>query len=125
MTKRFFVLLFTLFVACTISAQTRADSLLTNLHNSKSKYIFVIAHRADWRNAPENSLQGIEKAIEMKVDMVELDIQPTKDGNFICMHDDTLDRTSTGKGPVKNYTIEELKKMVLKPGNLFLPLKRL
>lgn len=117
MTKRFFVLLFTLFVACTISAQTRADSLLMNLHNSKSKYIFVIAHRADWRNAPENSLQGIEKAIEMKVDMVELDIQPTKDGNFICMHDDTLDRTSTGKGPVKNYTIDELKKMVLRSGN--------
>ena len=53
----------------------------------------------------------------MKVDMVELDIQPTKDGNFICMHDETLDRTSTGKGEIKNYTTEELKKFVLRSGN--------
>lgn len=53
----------------------------------------------------------------MKVDMIELDIQPTKDGNFICMHDETLDRTSTGKGPIKDYTTEELKKFVLRSGN--------
>lgn len=91
--------------------------MLKNLHDNKSKYIFVIAHRGDWRNAPENSLQSIEKAIAMKVDMVELDIQPTKDGNFICMHDETLDRTSTGKGTIKNYTTEELKKFVLRSGN--------
>lgn len=91
--------------------------MLKNLHDNKSKYIFVIAHRGDWRNAPENSLQSIEKAIAMKVDMVELDIQPTKDGNFICMHDETLDRTSTGKGEIKNYTTEELKKFVLRSGN--------
>ena len=41
-----------------------------------------------------------------EVDMVELDIQPTKDGNFICMHDETLDRTSTGKGTIKNYRLK-------------------
>ena len=90
---------------------------MKNLHDNESKYIFVIAHRGDWRNAPENSLQSIEKAIAMKVDMIELDIQPTKDGNFICMHDETLDRTSTGKGPIKDYTTEELKKFVLRSGN--------
>lgn len=90
---------------------------MKNLHDNESKYIFVIAHRGDWRNAPENSLQSIEKAIAMKVDMIELDIQPTKDGSFICMHDETLDRTSTGKGPIKDYTTEELKKFVLRSGN--------
>ena len=108
MTKKLFSLLLILLTAFSISAQTRTDKLLKNLHDNKSKYIFVIAHRGDWRNAPENSLQSIEKAIAMKVDMVELDIQPTKDGNFICMHDETLDRTSTGKGEIKNYTTEEL-----------------
>ncbi len=117
MTKKLFPLLLILFTAFSIHAQTRSDKLLKNLHDNKSKYIFVIAHRGDWRNAPENSLQSIEKAIAMKVDMVELDIQPTKDGNFICMHDETLDRTSTGKGPIKNYTTEELKKFVLRSGN--------
>ena len=117
MTKKLFSLLLILLTAFSISAQTRTDKLLKNLHDNKSKYIFVIAHRGDWRNAPENSLQSIEKAIAMKVDMVELDIQPTKDGNFICMHDETLDRTSTGKGTIKNYTTEELKKFVLRSGN--------
>lgn len=117
MTKKLFSLLLILLTAFSISAQTRTDKLLKNLHDNKSKYIFVIAHRGDWRNAPENSLQSIEKAIAMKVDMVELDIQPTKDGNFICMHDETLDRTSTGKETIKNYTTEELKKFVLRSGN--------
>ena len=117
MTKKLFSLLLILLTTFSISAQTRTDKLLKNLHDNKSKYIFVIAHRGDWRNAPENSLQSIEKAIAMKVDMVELDIQPTKDGNFICMHDETLDRTSTGKGEIKNYTTEELKKFVLRSGN--------
>lgn len=117
MTKKLFFLLPILLTAFSISAQTRTDKLLKNLHDNESKYIFVIAHRGDWRNAPENSLQSIEKAIAMKVDMVELDIQPTKDGNFICMHDETLDRTSTGKGEIKNYTTEELKKFVLRSGN--------
>lgn len=117
MTKKLFSLLLILLTAFSISAQTRTDKLLKNLHDNKSKYIFVIAHRGDWRNAPENSLQSIEKAIAMKVDMVELDIQPTKDGNFICMHDETLDRTSTGKGEIKNCTTEELKKFVLRSGN--------
>ena len=117
MTKKLFSLLLILLTAFSISAQTRTDKLLKNLHDNKSKYIFVIAHRGDWRNAPENSLQSIEKAIAIKVDMVELDIQPTKDGNFICMHDETLDRTSTGKGEIKNYTTEELKKFVLRSGN--------
>lgn len=117
MTKKLFFLLPILLTAFSISAQTRTDKLLKKLHDNESKYIFVIAHRGDWRNAPENSLQSIEKAIAMKVDMIELDIQPTKDGNFICMHDETLDRTSTGKGPIKDYTTEELKKFVLRSGN--------
>ena len=117
MTKKLFFLLPILLTAFSISAQTRTDKLLKNLHDNESKYIFVIAHRGDWRNAPENSLQSIEKAIAMKVDMIELDIQPTKDGNFICMHDETLDRTSTGKGPIKDYTTEELKKFVLRSGS--------
>ncbi|MFV0325661.1 MAG: glycerophosphodiester phosphodiesterase family protein [Bacteroides xylanisolvens] len=117
MTKKYISLLAILLVSLSISAESRTDKLLRNLHDQNSQYVFVIAHRGDWRNAPENSLQCIEKAIAMGVDMVELDIQPTKDGNFICMHDETLDRTSTGKGGIKNYTVAELKGFVLRSGN--------
>ena len=85
MTKKLFSLLLILLTAFSISAQTRTDKLLKNLHDNKSKYIFVIAHRGDWRNAPENSLQSIEKAIAMKVDMVELIYSLLKTATlFVC-----------------------------------------
>lgn len=117
MTRKIIFLLSLLLVTLSVGAESRIDKLLKNLHDRDSKYVFVIAHRGDWRNAPENSIQCIENAIAMGVDMVELDIQQTKDGNFICMHDATLNRTSTGKGLVKDYTTEELKQFVLKSGN--------
>lgn len=90
MIRKIRLILVILLVSLNVASQTRSDKLLNNLHDKNSKYIFVIAHRGDWRNAPENSIQCIENAIEMGVDMVEIDIQPTKDRNFICMHDETL-----------------------------------
>ena len=47
----------------------------------------------------------------MKVDIVEIDIQKTKDGQLILMHDNTLDRTTTGKGEIKNWTLADIKKV--------------
>lgn len=117
MNKKISLIISILLVSLSAVSQTRVDKLLDNLHDKSSKYIFVIAHRGDWRNAPENSIQCIENAIAMGVDMVEIDIQPTKDGNFICMHDETLNRTSTGIGAIKDYTTDELKKLVLRSGN--------
>jgi glycerophosphoryl diester phosphodiesterase len=91
--------------------------LLEKLHSEDRNYVFVISHRADWRNAPENSLAAIERAVQMGVDMVELDIQQTKDGQFILMHDRELDRTSNGKGKIADYTLEEIGKFRLKAGH--------
>ena len=51
-------------------AESRTDKLLRELQNPKSEYVFVIAHRGDWRNFPENSLEAIESAIDMGVDMI-------------------------------------------------------
>ncbi len=87
---------------------------LSELKNPNSNHVFVIAHRGDWRNAPENSIQSIKNCIEMGVDIVEVDISETKDGKLILMHDFTLDRTTTGSGNVKDYTLEELKKLNLR-----------
>ncbi|MDY3547698.1 glycerophosphodiester phosphodiesterase family protein [Riemerella anatipestifer] len=78
--------------------------------------VMVVAHRADWRDAPENSIWAIRKAIEKGVDMVELDVALTKDSILILMHDKTIDRTTTGKGSPKDYTLAELKNFYLRDG---------
>ncbi len=106
-----------LIVALATQAANHVDSLLNCLHNPKSNYVFVIAHRADWRGAPENSIQGIENSIRMGVDMVEIDIQRTADGQFVLMHDPTLNRTSTGKGRVSDYTLDQIRQFSLRSGN--------
>lgn len=74
----------------------------------------VAAHRGDWRNYPENSIPAIQSAIEIGVDIVEIDVQRTKDSIFILMHDTTLDRTTNATGKVSDYTYDELKKYILR-----------
>ena len=81
-----------------------------------SEEVLVVSHRADWRNAPENSLQAIQNCIDMGVDMVEVDLKKTKDGHLILMHDKTINRTTTGKGKPGDYTLAELKALRLKNG---------
>lgn len=98
----------------TISAQN-IDFLSAVSQNDKNN-ILVVSHRADWRNAPENSLQAIQNCIEMGVDMVEIDLKKTKDGHLILMHDKTIDRTTTGKGKPEDYTLQEIKRLSLKNG---------
>lgn len=92
------------------------QSLIQNLEDSQNKEIIVVAHRGDWRNAPENSLQAIKNCIEMGVDMVEIDIRETKDGQLVLMHDETVDRTTNGNGQVKKMTLAELKELRLVDG---------
>ena len=58
----------------------------------------VFAHRGASGYAPENTLIAIKKAIEMKVDGIEIDIQLTKDEKIVVMHDWKVDRTTTGRG---------------------------
>lgn len=87
------------------------------LHSAPDgRYVMTVAHRGDWRYAPENSLQAIENCIKMGVDIVEIDLQLTKDSVIVLMHDSKLDRTSTGKGKINQHTWEELKKFRLRDG---------
>ncbi len=71
--------------------------------------IAVIAHRAGRGIAPENTLAAIRKAIALGVDYVELDIRATKDGHLVIMHDGTVDRTTNGKGAVRDLTLAEIR----------------
>jgi glycerophosphoryl diester phosphodiesterase len=78
--------------------------------------VMVVAHRGDWREAPENSVWAVKKAIEKGVDMAEIDLAMTKDSVLILMHDNTIDRTTTGKGKPSDFTLDEIKKLHLRDG---------
>ncbi|ADY52082.1 glycerophosphoryl diester phosphodiesterase [Pseudopedobacter saltans DSM 12145] len=110
------VILFLCSIPIALSAQTHIDETRRKLFDKNSKEVLVVAHRGDWRYAPENSLAAIENAIEMGVDVVEIDIQKTKDGQLILMHDKTLDRTTTGKGLISTWTLDSIKNLNLKNG---------
>ena len=66
----------------------------------------VWAHRGASGYAPENTLEAFKKAEKMKADGVELDVQLTKDGELVVIHDETVDRVSGEKGFVKDDTIK-------------------
>ncbi|MEP5339025.1 MAG: sialate O-acetylesterase [Algibacter sp.] len=91
-------------------------SLKEMLQKPVENYVMVAAHRGDWRNAPENSLQSIDMAIAMGVDIVEIDIAVTADSIPILMHDKTLNRTTNCKGLVKDHTYASISKCKLKDG---------
>ncbi|OOM79965.1 glycerophosphodiester phosphodiesterase [Clostridium sp. BL-8] len=71
--------------------------------------IKVWGHRGASGYAPENTLEAFQMAVEMKADGIELDVQLTKDGELVVIHDETIERVSNGTGWVKDYTLKELK----------------
>lgn len=68
----------------------------------------LIAHRGASAYAPENTIASFKKAIEMGLKAVEFDVQISKDLELIVIHDYTLERTTSGKGKVRDYTLKEL-----------------
>lgn len=70
-----------------------------------------LGHRGYSGNFPENTMLAFQKAMEAGADGIELDVQFSKDGRLVIIHDETLDRTTTGKGWVRDHTLEELKSL--------------
>ena len=70
----------------------------------------IWAHRGACAYKPENTLESFKEAVNMHADGIELDIQMTKDGKIVVIHDETIERTSNGSGWVKDFTYEELLK---------------
>lgn len=76
----------------------------------KAKFpVIVIAHRGFSGIAPENTLLSFEKSIDAGVDFIELDVRLSKDGHVVVIHDDTVNRTTNGKGNVADFMLKELK----------------
>lgn len=73
--------------------------------------IQLIGHRGYPALYPENTMLSFQKAIGSGCDGIELDLQLTKDNKVVVIHDQTLGRTTNGKGNVKDYTLKELKKL--------------
>jgi glycerophosphoryl diester phosphodiesterase len=76
---------------------------------SDDSRIVTIAHRGASGYAPEHTLNAYRTGIRMKADYIEIDLQMTKDGEIIAMHDETINRTTSGTGWVKNLTLTEIK----------------
>lgn len=84
----------------------------------------IIAHRGVWKNAPENSLLSIRRAIEAGHDVVEIDVRRTADGQFVLLHDETLQRTAGVNNQPEQMTLADLTLLPLRdrdggPGNAF------
>jgi glycerophosphoryl diester phosphodiesterase len=73
-----------------------------------SKPVKIAHHRGASRYAPENSLPALEKAIKLGADFVEFDLQTTRDGGLVLLHDRTLDRTTNGRGPVREWDLDQI-----------------
>lgn len=71
----------------------------------------IIGHRGGAVGYPENTLAAFKKAVELGADGVEFDVQLTKDEEVVVIHDELIDRTMTGSGLLKDYTLKELKEM--------------
>ena len=73
--------------------------------------IVVVAHRGLAPGYPENTLLAFRHALSLGVDFIEVDLRMTKDGIPVIIHDDTVDRTTDGRGGVDTFTLSEIKKL--------------
>jgi glycerophosphoryl diester phosphodiesterase len=89
------------------------------LKSMPKKPVKIACHRGAGRYAPENTLPAFEKAIRLGADFVEFDLQTTRDGQVVLLHDATLDRTTTGKGRVREWDLAAIS--ALDAGSWFSP----
>ena len=92
-------ILLTFCLCLTFTAMIRADEPSQPL---------IVAHRGLLRFAPENTLANFRACLELRLGF-ELDVQRTKDGRLVCIHDSTLDRTTNGTGKVSEHTLAEIR----------------
>lgn len=92
-----------------LSSCENMESHSNKSEKSNDDAMKIIAHRGGAKLAPENTLAAIRQAIALGVDMIEIDVILSKDGEIIVIHDDKIDRTTNGEGVVKEMTLEEIR----------------
>src|ERR671919_25605 len=86
---------------------------------AENGYVHICGHRGDSVNAPENTLPALESALRQGASVCEIDIVLSRDGEIVLSHDELLDRTTDGQGPVGEHDLEALK--ALDAGAWFAP----
>lgn len=106
-----------------LADSTRADQILERFRDTAAAegHVLIVAHRgAAFREGEEivaeNSLASLDRAIELGVDMVEIDVRRTSDGVFVVSHDETLDRATDCTGAVEEKTYADISTCRLKSG---------
>ena len=89
------------------------SEILKSFHDPTSDKVLIAAHRSMHTFYPENSLAAIQHAIDSGIDIIEIDVRQTKDGELILIHDGTVDRTADGEGRVDSYTFEQIRTLTL------------
>lgn len=116
MTRKLLIVTALILSGLLTAAQTRVDSLRQHLLTPGDGTVLVVAHRGDWRNAPENSLEAVELSIRMGVDIVEVDVRRTLDGVLVLMHNPTIRATTNGRGFVSLSRYKRLQRKRLRSG---------
>ena len=91
----------------------------TNIENIKKTDFKIIGHKGAAGYAPENTLASLQIAMDMGVDMIEIDVHMTKDGHVVVFHDEDVSRTTNGTGKIHELTLAEVKE--LDAGSWFSP----
>lgn len=110
-----FIGLFIIFALLSLSSVF----FISNINNMQDTNYIITAHRGGGGTEfPENSMSAIKNTIEKgKAERIEIDIHQTKDNVLVVMHDKSINRTTTGKGLIKNFSYQEILKYHLKNSN--------
>lgn len=105
-------ILFLIILICTAFSSAKADENAVSLQDRK-----LIAHRGLQILGPENSLSSFKAAAKAGMWAIETDFRITSDGFVVCVHDKTLDRTTTGTGLVSEMTLQDVRQLRVLPVN--------
>lgn len=95
-----------------ISYAKKESAWKKTLHDTREKRIMKVwAHRGASAHAPENTMPAFQLANILQADGIELDVQLTRDGVPVVIHDERVDRVSDGTGWVKDYTLDEIRRL--------------
>ena len=84
---------------------------MLELEAINSGKVLVIGHRGAPAYAPENTMASFEKALELGADLLELDVQLSRDGELVVMHDADVSRTTDGQGRIADLSLEEIRQL--------------
>lgn len=98
-------------VALSLLFSPLSQAFAEELTVGERKQVDNVAHRGAAAYAPENTIASFDVAVGMKADYIELDVQRSKDGELVLIHDTTVDRTTDGTGKVRDLTFEQLRNL--------------